>query len=466
MTETQLPADPRRTDLARPMAAGPAQPADPGTDRAGLARSLRRPILLGCATIAIFIGGFGVFAGAVPLAGGAVAPGVISPDGSRKKVQHFEGGIVGEILVRDGDRVEAGQPVIVLEETQARANYQMQLGQHRTLLASYARLQAEQLMLPRVTFPEELMHPRDNDLELQKIVDGQQRLFETRSTMHESRKKVLRQRIEQLGEQIRGLQAQVDSATDQIGIIDEELVGKHSLLKKELINKPEVLRLERERAEILGDRGEYEASIARAKQQIGETELQLLAADAERADDIAKTIDEVRAQLAEVSEKLFASADVLKRTTIPAPVSGTVVNLAFKTRGGVVKPGETMLEVVPLDDDLLIDAQLSPTDIDVVHPGMPAQVHLSAFSSRIMPRIDGVVRTVSADRLVDERTGHPYFLARIEVDRDAIKEKVGPEIELVPGMPAEVLIVTGERTTFHYLAQPFIDAFRRAMRES
>ena len=457
---------PSTSNLPGPVAGSGTSEQPATVDKASLARSLRGPLLLGVATVTIFLGGFGLWGSLVPIAGGAVAPGIISPDGSRRTVQHLEGGIVGDILVKDGQKVEAGQPLLVLEETQARASYQMLLGQQRSLQATFARLSAEQLQEPVVTFPEDLLVAAEQDAEVRKIVDSQARLFATRNEMHESRKRVLRQRVEQLNEQIRGLDAQLKSATQRLSIVNEELVAKRALLKKELVPKPEVLRLEREEAQVVGDRGEYLASIARAKQQIGETELQLVAADAERADQIAGELDKTRASLAEVDEKIYASEDILKRTVINSPVAGTIVNLAFKTKGGVVKPGDPILEVVPAEEDLLIDARISPTDIDIVHAGLGAQVRLSAFASRRMPRVDGIVRSVSADRLSDKATGEGYYLARVEVDREKLKRDVGPDIELVPGMPAEVLIVTGERTMIEYLIKPMEDAFLRSMRES
>lgn len=434
-------------------------------DAASLARSIRRPVLAGIAIIALFLGGFSVWGAVAPLAGGAMASGMISPDGSRRTVQHLEGGIVGELMVKEHDLIEAGAPLVVLEETQPRATYQMARGQYRSLLATYARLDAEQLLESAITFPDELTIDAGADGEIRKIIRSQQGLFDTRRAMHESKKKVLRQRIDQLGEQIKGLEAQVQSTTSQLRIVGAELEGKNTLLKKELIARPEVLRLEREEANIMGDRGEYIASIARARQQIGETELQLVAADAERAGEIAKELDRVRTELAQMSERVLASADVLKRTVIPAPISGRIVNLRFKTKGGVVRPGEPILDIVPNEEDLLIDARISPNDIDIVLPGLAAQIMFSAFTSRNLPRIDGHVRSVSADRLVDDKTGEPYYLARVEVGRDELA-KLGSDMVLVPGMPAEVLIVKGERTMIQYLFQPFTDSLRRAFHES
>jgi HlyD family secretion protein len=436
----------------------------PPADERALWRSLRKPMLIGVATIIVFVGGFAVWGTVAPLAGGAVAPGVISPDGNRKGIQHLEGGILEQILVQDGDIVAAGDPLVVLQEVQARATFDMLQAQQRTLQATMARLTAEQLFQDRVEFPAVLEGVR-SEPNVADILSSQERLFETRRVAHEAQKKILRQRIEQLGEQIKGLEAQLESSSRQLAIIEEELEGKAILLKKELLPKPEFLALQRHQAVIMGNSGEYQASIAQARQQIGETEMQLLAVDAERADEVAQQLDKLRAELAQIVERLFASADILQRTVIPAPVSGTVVNLAFRTRGGVVRPGELILEIVPLEDDLLIDARVAPNDVDVVHPGLPAQVHLSAYSARTMPRIDGTVRSISADRLLDQHTGQPYYLARVQVDRDSLAA-LGPEIELISGMPAEVLIVTGRRTMVDYLFEPFSAVLRRAFRET
>jgi HlyD family secretion protein/epimerase transport system membrane fusion protein len=217
-------------------------------------------------------------------------------------------------------------------------------------------------------------------------------------------------------------------------------------------------------AETLGRKGEYIGNIARVKQQIGETELQITAFNAERTDQITTHLDEVRIELATTNERLIASKDVLNRTTIRSPVSGTVVNLRFKTEGGVVQKGEPIMDIVPSDDRLLIDARISPNDIDVVYTGLPAQVHLLAYANRTAPRISGVVESVSADRLLDESTRQPYYLARVEIQREEIRRS-DPSIQLVPGMPAEVLIVTGEQTMVRYLIRPFLDALRRSLRE-
>lgn len=432
-------------------------------DATTLRRTLRWPLRVGL-LVMIFFGvsfiGWGAF---VPLAGGAVAPAIISPDGDRKTVQHLEGGIIAQLLVRDGDNVVPGQPLVLLESIQPKATHDMLMAQQWTLVATLARLQAEQAGQTEVQFPAQMVESSDE--RLQAVLDGQQRLFRDRLTTHIARKDVLRQRIEQLHEQVRGLQAQVDSSNTQLELIAEELAGKEALLRRNIVTKPEVLKLQRAVAELEGRRGEYLGAIARAQQQIGETQIQILMTDAERIDQVTTRLEQARAELATITEKLNASVDILKRTVITAPIAGVVLNLRFKTNGGVLKAAEPILDIVPADDALLIDARISPNDIDVVRIGLPAKVQLSAYSGRYAPRLNGVVRNLSADRVVDETTRQPYYLARVHVDREEIRQShLG--IELIPGMPAEVLIVTGERTMAQYLLQPFLDALWRSFRET
>lgn len=444
---------------------GPSVPARGAhaRDVAALTVSTRTPRRAGLGLIAVFLGGFLLWGLTVPIAGGAVAPGVISPDGNRRTVQHLEGGIIAQLRVRDGDRVASGDPLVLLESLQARTVFNALLNQHQTLLVMQARLLAEQEGRAEIEVPPEIRAAPSNP-DLDRLLAAQRSMFVTRRAAHEMRTRVLRQRIEQSHEQIRALEAQVRSATEQLALIADELRGKEQLLRSGLVPRPEVLRLQRSQAEILGRRGEYLGTIARTRQLIGETEMQILSLEAERLDKISEQLDKVRVELAGVTERLEASRDVLTRTVVTAPIGGTVVNLHFKTVEGVIRPGEAILDIVPDEEKLLIDARVAPIDIDVVFPGLPAQVRLTAYSSRGLPRIGGVVRTVSADRLVDQATNQPYYLARVEVDREELA-RLDPAIELVPGMPAEVLIVRKERTMVRYLLEPFRDAFRRSFRE-
>jgi HlyD family secretion protein/epimerase transport system membrane fusion protein len=333
------------------------------------------------------------------------------------------------------------------------------LNQELGALAKQARLSAERSGTAAVTFPRAL-YTGD---QLMPFAQSQQQLFEARRQTHEARKNLLEQRSRQLSEQIKGYKTQIDNLETQLGFIREEVNAKQKLLELGLVPKPEALRLKRAETELTGRQAEFLTEIGKAEQQIGETRLQLLSADAERLEEITGESDKVRAELAGIKEQLRASADILNRTTIAAPVDGTVINLRTKTLGGVVQRGEPLMEIVPAKDALIIEARVSPTDIHRVHPNQPAQIHLSSYSYRVMPRIDGVVRAVSPDRVTDTNGYQSYFLARVEVSRASLE---AAHVTLMPGMPADVIFVAEKRTLLEYLLQPLTRMTRQGMRES
>ena len=441
-------------------AADPSGPAEASV-RSG--PRIRGSVLAGTVVVALFFGGLGGWAAVAPLAGAALAPGVVSPEGSRKTVQHLEGGIIGRILVDDGDLVAAGDPLIVLADTQARAAAQMLATQYQHLAATYARLSAEQAGAARLAFPDWLSRAvaqsGNGD-----ILSAERTLFASRRQARQAQRDILRQRIAQLGEQIVGLTAQIEAQTTQLALIGEEAAAVEQLLAQGLERRPRLLALQRSAAEIAGARARNHAAIAEAEQAIGAAELEIIDVDTRHLDEVAGQLIAVQSELSSVGERLRAAEDVLARTIIAAPVAGTVVGLRFRTPGGVITAGAAILDIVPDEDDLLIDARVSPLDIDAVHLGLPAQVHLSAYRQRVLPRIDGVVRQLSADRLTDETTGEAYFLARVEVDRETLAG-LDADIALLPGMPAEVMIMTTPRTALDYLLGPVLDSFRRSFRE-
>jgi HlyD family secretion protein len=425
--------------------------------------TLRTPIVVGLAVMAVFVSGFGTWAALAPLSGAAIAFGVVSPDGNRKTVQHLEGGIIREILVKDGREVRAGETLIRLDDTAARADHDRLLARHLALSATRARLLAEQAGADRITFPPELDDSGHPDARALRAAELDR--FETRRMALAGQRGILRQLIAQHEEEIGGLAAEIDSQSEQLRLIAEETAGVASLVKRGLERKPRLLALQRARAQIGGLRAENQAKIARARQAIREAELKILNLDSTRQDEIAAELSQIGTELFDLEEQLRASADVLERTVVAAPVAGTVVGLRFRTPGGVVAAGEAILDLVPADDELLIDAKVAPTDIDVVHPGLPAQVHFLAYRQRAMLRIEGRVRQVSADSLTDPDSGQAYFAARIEIDRQQLAA-LAPQVELTPGMPAEVLILTGERTMLETLLDPVRTLFRRGLRET
>jgi HlyD family secretion protein/epimerase transport system membrane fusion protein len=432
---------------------------------ASLAETVRRPVQFGAFIIVVFVAGAMGWASLAPIAAGAVAPGVISPDGNRRTVQHLEGGIIRAILARDGDEVKAGQVLLVLQDTQAAALHDVLSEQANTLLAMHARLVAEQADDDAVLFPPGLLTLGETDPRVRAVVSGQAALFEKRRATLLSQIELLDDRERQYEAQIVALSAQVASTEVQIELIAEEIEAKSQLFRQGLLPKSEMLRLQRAAAALHGEHGRLTASIAEVRQRIGETATQRISVTAERAEEVSTELEKVRTEFATVSERLAASRDVLDRTIIAAPVAGKVVNSHFTTRNGVIRPGEPILDIVPTGERLLIDARVSPSDIDVVRPGLAAVVHLTAYSNRGLPRIHGSVLDVSADRIVDPDTGQIYFLARVEVFGQELAE-LGKQYALLPGMPAEVMIVTGERTTMAYLLEPFMAAFRRGMRET
>lgn len=446
------------TAPAQPMP-GPSQPAP-----LSLSRLVRGPRLAGLAVILVFLGGFGGWASMAPLSSAAVAPGIVSPDGQRRTVQHLEGGIIQEILVRDGDVVGIGERLLVLEDVAVRSERDIRESRLNGLLAVEARLVAELTLAEAIAFPADLLARAETDAELAAALDDQRTHFETRAAAFVSRADILEARIAQLHEEIAGLEVQIDSQVRQLNLIDREIAGVGQLVDQGLERLPRLLSLQRMQAEIEGEIGANRSTIARAEQAIGETGLQILDLEANRREEAAGSLANIRAEIATIGEELRAREDVLARTMVTAPVAGTVVGLQFHTVGGVVRPGETILDIVPADEELIIDARLSPTDIDVVAPGLEAEVHLLAYAQRDMARLTGRVRDVSADRLVDEATGEAYFRARIEVLPEAL-DSLGDDIVLTPGMPADVLITTGERSMLDYILSPIERSLSRAFRE-
>jgi len=418
----------------------------------------------GLAVIGAFFVGGGLWAAAAPLSSAAIAPGIVSPKSSRQTVQHLEGGIIRDLLVHEGDHVVAGETLITLEDVSARSEAQSLRNRYQQLVATEARLIAEREAAPEITFPPLLMR-QITDPGIRQITDSQVGQFNTRRANDESRKAILRQRIAELDQQIGGLEEQLTAVERQNVLIGEETDGVQTLVTKGLERKPRLLALQRNTAELLGQQGDLKAKIAQARESIGETQLEIMKTDIQRTEDVAAELSDTQAKIVEAFQALTEREDRLARTAIVAPVTGIVLDLRFKTTGGVVKPGDDVIDIVPTEDALVIDARISPKDIDQVHGGLKANVMFPAYTQRTLPRLEGKVTQVSADTLTDQRTGERYYTARVEVDRQKI-HKMAPNIELQPGMPAEVFIATGEKTVLEYLLGPFIQVLSKGFRES
>jgi HlyD family secretion protein/epimerase transport system membrane fusion protein len=413
--------------------------------------------------IGSFFGIGGAWSVLAPLDSAAIASGVVTPEGARRTVQHLEGGIIRELHVRDGDVVRSGDPLVTLADIRARADHQVIAERYLHLRVKAARLAAEQRMQNTLDVGG-LSAGRLSGTRVTEVLASERGLLTSRWATLQAQEKVLGQRIRQLEEENRGLVEAIDGQNQQLDLIEQEISGVTELYDKGLALLPRLLALQRDRAQVQIDRAQNRARIARNEQRIGEAELEIARLQENWRERASNELTEVRAELAEVEGRLPEAQDALTRTVVVAPVSGTVVELAFSTDGGVIKAGERILDIVPVDADLLIDARVRPSDIDDVRRGQLATVVLSAYTQRNMPIIDGRVQQVSADRLVEERSGTAYYLAKVKVERDQIAA-LGEDVDLVPGMPADVMISTGSRTFFDYIVTPITRSFDRAFRE-
>jgi HlyD family secretion protein len=430
---------------------------------------LRGLALAGSAVMAVFIGGFGGWSAFVPLESAAVAPGVVAVETYRKTVQHLEGGIVAQILVKDGDSVTEGQPLLRLDDTRARTMHAALQGQLWDAFAREARLIAERDGLSAVAFPESLLSRAQTDTAVAQIMAGQRSILAARRTLLDSKIAAIRERIKQANDEIQGLRSQDSAAVKKLALINDELNGVRQLVDKGLERKPHLLQLEREEQDIAGNRGQYVARIAQAQATISESEVNILTLRSDSANEVVQQLRDTEEKLHGLQEQLQAATDVLARIEVRAPEAGVVTDLKVHTPGGVVRPGDPLLDLVPKADRMIIQARIRPEDMDLVRPGLPALVQLLAYKQRRTPPVAGTVIYVSADRLSDDRPqggmppGVPYFLVKIAIDPEEIAKLTG--VELVPGTPAEAMIKTGKTTVALYALSPILDSFHRAFRE-
>jgi HlyD family secretion protein len=419
------------------------------------------PAIIGIAAFGLFFIGFGGWAALAELERGIIASGTIIVESSRKTVQHLEGGILADILVRDGDTVTAGDVLIRLDDTQPQANVLLLNGQFWATQALEARLIAERDGSAAPRFPESLLRLRGNPA-VAEIVDGQISVFRSRREGIESQTRILGQSIAQLREQIAGLRAQIEAQNRQVSLIRREAANVEILLEKGLERMPRLLSLQRQEAEIEGLRAQNIAAIARAQQAIGETELRIVDLRTQFVSDAAQKLQDAQGKLQDLEQRLAVARDTLGRTLVRAPVGGKVVKLAVFTTGGVIGAREPLLDIVPGNDTLVVEVQVSPLDVDSVQAGRPVQLRFPGLNQRTTPRFDGRVIKVSADRLSDQHSGVSYYTAQIAIDT------TGPgaaAIDLRPGMPVEAMIVAGSRTPLDYILEPLFSNLRTAARE-
>jgi HlyD family secretion protein len=425
-------------------------------------KSIRRHLRIGLAALIIVGGGLGAWAAFAKLAGAVVASGTLVVESSVKKIQHPTGGVVGELLVKEGARVEAGEIVIKLDETQTKANLQVVANGIDELLAREARLDAERNGTDKVEFPEQLLS-RVSEPNVEKAVTGEQRHFQFRLEAREGQKKQLRERIEQLKQQIQGYTEQTEAKRQEIALVKRELVGVRTLYDKQLVPETRINALEREAARLEGESGQLIAAIAEAKGKISEVELQMIQIDQDMRSQDAQEIADVRAKLSELTQRKVAAEDQLRRVDIRAPLAGTVHQLSMHTVGGVIGPGEQIMLIVPDSEALTVEAKVSPADIDQLQIGQVAALRFSAFNQQTTPELFGKVSRIAADLTEDQRSGASYYVVRIATDADSLKQLQG--LKLVAGMPVEVFIQTGSRNVLSYLIKPLEDQAARAFKE-
>lgn len=422
----------------------------------------RRPMVVGAAIILITFFGFGLWAALAPLGSAAIAPGVVTVESSRRVIQHLEGGIVKEILVDDGSVVKEGDVLIRLDDTRAKAQKDIYQADHDLNLAVKARLVAERDGLKEPKFPDGLLS-RANDPKVASLMAGQRNMFKTRLASLAGQKEILEQRVQQYREQIVGLKAMEVSKADQIKLIREELNDLSGLLANGLVTKTRVLALQRELARLEGERGDHIASMAKSEQGIGETKMQMMQIDRQHEEEVAKELRDVDARLVEGNERLVAAEDQLRRVDITSPVAGSVMNVAIHTPGGVINPGQPLMEVVPANDKLVVEASISPLDIDTVAVGQEVAIRISTTDARTTPVIYGKLETISADRVTDPKTGSSYYKAKISISPEEAA-RLGND-QLHSGMVVMALISNGSQTALHYAFKPLLESFARSFHE-
>jgi HlyD family secretion protein len=431
----------------------------PSADSRG---SIRRHVLAGLVIVIVLAGGVGGWAGTMKLSGAIIAPGSVVVDSNVKKVQHPTGGIIGELRVRDGDHVRKGDILVRLDDTVTRANLAIVTKGLDELGARKARLESERDGSDVVKFPDELLARADNP-DVASILDGERKLFELRRNARIGQKAQLHQRVEQLNEEIRGLKAQRESKEKEIKLIQREKEGVYELWKQKLVQLTKLTQLEREETRLEGEAGQLVAQTAQAAGKVSETELQILQIDRDLSSEVAKETREIDAKIGEFVERKVTAEDQLKRVDIRAPQDGTVFQSNVHTVGGVITAGDAIMLIVPDTDSLTVEAKVNPQDIDHVQVGQSALLRFSAFNVRTTPEINGTVVRVSADTTTDQRTGQSYYTIRISMPPNEVS-RLG-DVKIVPGMPVEAFVQTGERTMISYLAKPLQDQIMRMFRE-
>jgi membrane fusion protein, type I secretion system len=434
---------------------------------------IRKLNVVGYAMIVLLVGCFGGWATTTELAGGVIASGTIIVESVDKKIRHPTGGVVKEILVRDGADVEEGQILVRLDDTVTRSSLGVLRAQFGENSARRARLIAERDLAEKITFPDLLLE-RGNESTVASAMNGEEKLFASRREARAGQRAQLRERISQSKQEVRGLNAQLEAKETEIELISKELVGVAELYKQNLVTISRYMALERDQTRARGERGQFISDIARASAKISETELQIIQIDQDFRSDVLKDLRETDGKIAELIDKMIAAEDQLKRTDIRAPRSGVVHALTVHTVGGVIANGEAIMSIVP-HDDLIVEAKVMPNQVDRLEVGAPAIVRINAGNQRTMPELNGSLIHVSADTTRDSQQGQAtgqsqapgqgqaYYIARVTLPKHEI-DRLG-SFHLLPGMPSDVFIETGSRTPMQYLLKPLLEQIARTFKE-
>ncbi|MBL8588349.1 MAG: HlyD family type I secretion periplasmic adaptor subunit [Methylobacteriaceae bacterium] len=423
------------------------------------ARAMRRNVRLGLLAIAVFGGVVAAWSVTASVDSAVVAPGLVVVESNVKKVQHPTGGVVGALFVREGQQVAAGDPIVRLDETLLKASLGVVMNELVSLRARQARLTAERDGLTEMTTAA----LAESGPEMRRALEAELRLFANRVATRAGQRQQLRERVGQLGDEITGLREQKRATDKQIEIASAEIRELRGLLDKGLLQKPRITALEREIARAEGLAGELTARISQSQGRISETELQILQLDKDFASEVSKELREVETRIGELEERRVAAQDNLSRVEIRAPIGGVVHQLAAHTVGGVIAPNEPITLIVPQDDRLIVEARVSPRDIDQIRLGQPVRLRFAAFNQRTTPELNATLTRIAGDLTREAQTGAAYYLAGIGIASEELARLEG--LKLIPGMPADVYIKTGERSPASYLAKPFFDHMHRAFRE-
>jgi HlyD family type I secretion membrane fusion protein len=435
------------------------------TTHEGLKRpdhDFRRVAAIGIGIIIVTFGIFGLWAAFAPLSSAVVAPGVVTTQSNRQTIQHLEGGIVRRILIHEGDHVQAGQTLFELDPVQTEAALNITRNQLFSLLAKRDRLAAQRDGRPTVVFSPEVLAQANDPTVAQAISDERRQFEEQRATL-DAQIAVLRTRISEYQSEMQGMDTERRSMEQQVTYLNDEISGLEDLYKKDLVPKPRLLAVERERTQLQGQIGRSQADKARAEKSIGETELQMRQLRQQVFQDASKELSDVETQTADLRQRFTVAQDQARRINITAPMSGVVQNLRVFTNGAVIRPGDPLVEIAPDHGEMIVEARISPNDVDSVHAGQKVEVRFPTFHSRTIPVIMGQIRSVSQDRLVDEASKTSYFLAVVHVPQSNLP----PEIKgrLRAGLPTEIIVPTGSRSALQYIWQPLTNALHKTMRE-